>query len=87
MAKAKSMNRSRNQLATAYAPESFFTFEGGMGACIARSSAGEPIQLSESTIDLVFERMNEPAGQSVPSEQQSVTSTVSTGAGSVDLLA
>lgn len=59
MAKAKTMNRSRNQLATAYAPESFFTFEGGMGACIARSSAGEPIQLSESTMDLVFERMNE----------------------------
>lgn len=59
MSKAKTMNRSRNQLATAYAPESFFTFEGGMGACIARSSAGEPIQLSESTMDLVFERMNE----------------------------
>lgn len=59
MAKAKTMNRSRNQLATAYAPESFFTFEGGMGACIARSSAGESIQLSESTMDLVFERMNE----------------------------
>lgn len=59
MAKAKTMNRSRNQLATAYAPESFFTFEGGLGACIARSSAGEPIQLSESTKDLVFERMNE----------------------------
>ncbi|MDP9523428.1 hypothetical protein [Pseudomonas putida] len=59
MAKAKTMNRSRNQLATAYAPESFFTFEGGMGACISRSSAGESIQLSESTIDLIFERMNE----------------------------
>ena len=59
MAKAKTMNRSRNQLATAYAPESFFTFEGGMGACIARSSPGEFIQLSESTIELVFERMKE----------------------------
>ncbi|EKZ98153.1 hypothetical protein D769_16672 [Cupriavidus sp. HMR-1] len=59
MAKAKTMNRSRNQLATAYAPESFFTFEGGLGACIARSAAGEPIQLSTSTMDLVFERMNE----------------------------
>ena len=59
MAKAKTMNRSRNQLATAYAPESFFTFEGGLGACIARSSAGEFIQLSDSTIDLIFERMNE----------------------------
>lgn len=53
------MTRSRNQLATAYAPESFFTFEGGLGACISRSSAGEPVQLSESTKDLIFERMNE----------------------------
>lgn len=59
MAKAKTMNRSRNQLATAYAPESFFTFEGGLGACIARSTAGEYIQLSDSTMDLVFERMSE----------------------------
>lgn len=59
MAKAKTMTRSRNQLATAYAPESFFTFEGGLGACISRSSAGEYIQLSESTKDLIFERMNE----------------------------
>jgi hypothetical protein len=59
MAKAKTMTRSRNQLATAYAPESFFTFEGGLGACISRSSVGESIELSESTIDLIFERMNE----------------------------
>lgn len=59
MAKAKTMNRSRNQLATSYAPESFFTFEGGLGACISRSSVGESIQLSDSTIDLIFERMNE----------------------------
>ncbi len=59
MAKAKTMSRSRNQLATAYAPESFFTFEGGLGACISHSAAGEPIPLSESTKDLIFERMNE----------------------------
>lgn len=59
MAKAKTMTRSRNQLATAYAPESFFTFEGGLGACISRSAAGEPIQLSDPTKDLIFERMNE----------------------------
>jgi hypothetical protein len=59
MTKAKTMNRSRNQLATAYAPESFFTFEGGLGACIARSAVGEYIQLSDSTVDLIFERMNE----------------------------
>jgi hypothetical protein len=59
MAEAKTMNRSRNQIATSYAPESFFTFEGGLGACIARSAVGEPIQLSDSTLDLIFERMNE----------------------------
>src|SRR6218665_1782433 len=59
MAKAKTMNRSRNQLATAYAPESFFTFEGGMGACIARSSAGGPPHLSGARTDLVFEGVNE----------------------------
>ncbi|KKO44792.1 hypothetical protein WG68_13180 [Arsukibacterium ikkense] len=59
MAKAKTMNRSRNQLATAYAPESFFTFEGGIGACIARSTAGEFADLPESTMTLVFERMRE----------------------------
>jgi hypothetical protein len=53
------MSRSRNQLATSYAPESFFTFEGGLGACISRSSAGEYIQLSDSTISLIYERMNE----------------------------
>ena len=29
------MNRSRSQLASAYAPGAFFTFEGGRGACIA----------------------------------------------------
>jgi len=60
MTKAKTMSRSRNQLATAYAPGSFFTFEGGLGACLARSSAGEAIdQLSESTTELIFERLNE----------------------------
>lgn len=59
MAKAKTMNRSRNQIASSYAPESFFTFEGGLGACIARSTVGESIPLSDSTMDLIFERMNE----------------------------
>lgn len=60
MSKAKTMNRSRNQLATAYAPGSFFTFEGGLGACLSRSSKGESIdQLSDSTIELIFERLNE----------------------------
>lgn len=35
MTRAPTMTRSKNQLATAYAPEAFFTFEGGLGACIA----------------------------------------------------
>jgi hypothetical protein len=34
--KAPIMNRSRNQLATVYAPHSLFTFEGGVGACMSR---------------------------------------------------
>lgn len=59
MAIAKSMSRSRNQLGTSYAPESFFTFEGGVGSCLSISTAGEPIELSSSTKDLVFERMTE----------------------------
>jgi len=36
MPKAPRMNRSRTQLGTSYAPGSFFTFEGGRGACISR---------------------------------------------------
>ena len=40
MARAKTMSRSRNQLAASYAPESFFTFEGGTGACISRLDGG-----------------------------------------------
>jgi hypothetical protein len=35
-----SMQRSRGQLATAYAPHSLFTFEGGSGACMALPSPG-----------------------------------------------
>lgn len=32
---APTMARSRNQLGSAYAPGAFFTFEGGLGACIS----------------------------------------------------
>lgn len=32
---APAMSRSRGQLAASYAPGAFFTFEGGLGACIA----------------------------------------------------
>lgn len=59
MTKAKTMSRSRNQIATSYAPESFFTFEGGRGACIAHSEPGEYIELADATKEQVFERINE----------------------------
>ncbi len=59
MSHAKTMSRSRNQLATAYAPESFFTFEGGLGACIAHSAIGESPNLPDATLDQIFERLNQ----------------------------
>ena len=59
MSHAKTMSRSRNQLATAYAPESFFTFEGGLGACIAHSAIGEQLTPAEATLDQIFERLNQ----------------------------
>src|ERR1700730_9015818 len=61
MPKAKPMSRSRNQLATAYAPESFFTFEGGIGGCISRSSPGESAALELTTREQIFERIHESA--------------------------
>ena len=40
MTTAPPMQRSRTQLASAYAPNSLFTFEGGAGACMAISFSG-----------------------------------------------
>jgi hypothetical protein len=62
MAKARSMNRSRNQLATSYAPGSFFTFEGGVGACMATPITGEPITLAASTTRMILERLEQFSG-------------------------
>lgn len=59
MSKPKTMSRSRNQIATSYAPESFFTFEGGLGACLAKSAVGGRPDLSDSTQRLIFERIDE----------------------------
>ena len=59
MAKARSMNRSRNQVATSYAPGSFFTFEGGVGACMAVPLAGEAITLAPSTTNMILERLEQ----------------------------
>ncbi len=40
MTNPPTMQRSRGQLATSYAPHSLFTFEGGSGACMALSASG-----------------------------------------------
>lgn len=59
MAKASPMNRSRNQLATSYAPGSFFTFEGGVGACIATPVPGDAAHLADSTTRRILERLEQ----------------------------
>jgi hypothetical protein len=55
------MSRSKNQIASAYAPESFFTFEGGLGACIAKAVPGRVIDLPAITANQIFERIDELA--------------------------
>lgn len=60
--KAPTMSRSRNQLASAYAPGSFFTFEGGLGACIAlpdQSDSPDEAQISEQTREQIMIRLRE----------------------------
>ena len=55
----KTMLRSRNQLASSYAPESFFTFEGGLGACIAKPIPTRRAELDSNTRDQIATRMDE----------------------------
>src|ERR1700693_291364 len=62
MAKTKPMSRSRTQIASAYAPESFFTYEGGLGACIAKSIRSAEAELLEATKSQIFERLDDLAG-------------------------
>lgn len=45
---APTMTRSRGQLAASYAPGAFFTFEGGLGACIAEPDS----QAGSNTADI-----------------------------------
>src|ERR1700735_1827346 len=59
MTQQKLMSRSRNQLATAYAPESFFTFEGGVGACISHAMPGESAALLDTTKRTIVERLEQ----------------------------
>ncbi len=56
------MNRSRSQLATAYAPGAFFTFEGGRGACIAVPDDNPAqAQIPETAKNQIQVRLNEIA--------------------------
>ena len=58
--KPPSMQRSRSQIATAYAPHSLFTFEGGRGACMAlSSSANRTIELPFVTMRTIGEQVQE----------------------------
>lgn len=60
MTKPPSMHRSRSQLATAYAPHSLFTFEGGSGACMALPMNGNPTaELRPITQRLIGEQIQE----------------------------
>ena len=60
--KPPAMSRSRNQLASSYAPGSFFTFEGGRGACIAMPDKSQPpdeANISSATRDQIITRLAE----------------------------
>lgn len=58
--KPPTMQRSRGQLATAYAPHSLFTFEGGSGACMALSASGNrTADLSTLTKRIIGEQIQE----------------------------
>jgi len=56
------MSRSQGQLASSYAPGAFFTFEGGLGACISVPDADAQFarpNLSPSINDQILARFNE----------------------------
>ena len=56
------MSRSRNQLAAAYAPGAFFTFEGGLGSCIALPDQADVVDqapIQEPTKEQIVLRLRE----------------------------
>ena len=53
------MQRSRTQLATAYAPGALFTFEGGQGACMSVSARNDDAQANPSTRHQIYEQIRE----------------------------
>lgn len=59
---APTMSRSRGQLSAAYAPGAFFTFEGGLGACISMpdlSSIVDDAPLKSATKSQIILRLQE----------------------------
>jgi hypothetical protein len=59
MTRPPSMQRSRTQLATSYAPHCLFTFEGGIGACMALSTSNREAELRQITQRLIGEQIQE----------------------------
>ena len=60
MTNPPTMQRSRGQLATSYAPHSLFTFEGGSGACMSLSAAGNrTAELRSITQRMIGEQIQE----------------------------
>lgn len=60
--RAPTMTRSRGQLGSAYAPGAFFTFEGGLGACISipdLSASVDDAPISASTKEQIILRLQE----------------------------
>ncbi|WP_428635182.1 hypothetical protein [Sedimenticola sp.] len=60
--KPPSMKRSQGQLANAYAPGAFFTFEGGRGACMSRvlqNATGHEMILQREHQQQIIARLNE----------------------------
>lgn len=55
------MSRARAQLATAYAPERLFTWEGGRGICKAAPLPGKGADLPHPTRQMIFEGIREAA--------------------------
>lgn len=56
------MSRSKNQLASSYAPGAFFTFEGGRGACLAMPDKSQPpveAEIPSATQDQIITRLAE----------------------------
>lgn len=59
---APTMVRSRGQLSTSYAPGAFFTFEGGLGACISQpdfSAAAHEANITVSVKNQILMRLDD----------------------------